>query len=139
MVVAAATEVRAAKRVALVIGNSAYQHTRVLPNPKNDATAIAEALRRIGFDKVTLKLDQDYTSLRRTLRDFGSAVEGADVAIVYYAGHGMELGGQNYLVPTDAKLVSDRDLEFEAVKLSTILHQVKPARQLRLVMLDAWV
>ncbi len=131
------SEAQTAKRVALVIGNSAYQHTRALPNPKNDASAIADALKRIGFDEVTLKLDQDYRSLRRSLRDFGSSVEGADVAIVYYAGHGMELGGDNYLVPTDARLLTDRDLEFEAVKLSTILRQVTPARRLRMVILDA--
>lgn len=131
------TPAAAEQRLALVIGNSAYKHTGVLPNPKNDATAVAEALERIGFDGVTLKFDQGYEALRRTIRDFGQAAKDADVAVVFFAGHGMEIAGQNYLVPIDAKLASDRDVEFEAVKLDTVLRQVESARKLRLVILDA--
>jgi TPR repeat protein/uncharacterized caspase-like protein len=127
----------AERKVALVIGNAAYQHTRVLSNPKNDAEAIAELLRRIGFDDVTLKVDLDYKSMRDTIRAFAAKVAGSDVALIYYAGHGIEGAGQNYLVPTDAKLVSDLDLEYEAITLSSVLTTVGQARKLKLVILDA--
>ncbi len=135
--VGGALEALAAKRVALVIGNSAYEHTRRLPNPKNDATAIAESLKRLGFDSVTLKLDQSYGPMRDTIRAFGREARNADVALIYYAGHGLELGRLNYLVPVDAKLETDDDLRFEAVTLDDVLLSVRRARQLRLVILDA--
>lgn len=131
-----APQAEAAKQVALVIGNSAYKHTRALPNPKNDAKAIASELRAIGFN-VELKLDAGYDSLRRALRDFANLAYGADVALVFYAGHGMELGGHNYLIPTDARLNRDVDTEYEAVKLSSVMRSVKGARRLGLVILDA--
>ncbi|MGI9383565.1 MAG: caspase family protein [Methyloligellaceae bacterium] len=135
--VAGLTPAFAEQRLALVIGNSAYKHTGVLPNPKNDAKAVAEALQRLGFDGVSLKLDLGYEALRRAIRDFGQASKDADVAVVFFAGHGLEIAGKNYLVPTDAKLKSDRDVEFEAIKLDTVLRQVENARKLRLVILDA--
>ena len=127
----------AEKRIALVIGNSAYEHTQQLPNPRNDALAIAKSLRRIGFDNVTLKLDLGYFAMRRAVQEFGRESKGADVALVFFAGHGLEVDGENYLVPTDAKLASDDDLEFEAVKLNTVLRRVRSASKLRLVILDA--
>ncbi len=130
-------ESQAAKRVALVIGNSAYAHTRKLPNPGNDATAIADKLKALGFDRVTLRNDLGYRDMRRTIRTFGSQARSADVAVVYFAGHGLEVGGQNYLVPTDAKLQSDNDLEYEAVTLGSVLREVRSARKLRLVILDS--
>ena len=131
------TPAMAEQRLALVIGNSAYKHTGVLPNPKNDAKAVAAAFERVGFDSVTLKFDLGYEAMRRTIRDFGESAKKADVAVVFFAGHGMEIAGKNYLIPTDAKLASDRDVEFEAVKLDTVLRQVESARKLRLVILDA--
>jgi uncharacterized caspase-like protein len=129
----------AEKHVALVIGNSAYQHTSVLPNPKNDAEAIARMLRQIGFAEadVALKTDLGYQALREELRVFAGRTAGADVAIVYYAGHGIEVGGENYLVPVDAKLASDRDLDWEAVSLASVLNVLGDARKLKLVILDA--
>ena len=136
-VMVASEGAEAAKRVALVIGNSAYQHTQVLPNPKNDARAIAAKLREIGFESVTLKLDLGYDPLRRALRSFEDLAVSADTAVVFFAGHGMELGGTNYLVPTDAKLRIDRHLEYEAVKLSSLMRAVNGAKRLRLVILDA--
>jgi hypothetical protein len=127
----------AAKRVALVIGNAEYKHTRPLPNPKNDADAIAKLLRDIGFDEVTLHVDLDYRSMREAVRLFGHVAHGAEIAIVYYAGHGLELAGENYLVPVDAKLVRDIDLGYEAVTLASMLDAASAARKLKLVILDA--
>jgi len=126
-----------ARRVALVIGNSEYQHTRVLPNPRNDAEAIAKLLRDIGFADVALKTDLAYRAMREELRAFAGKAGDADVAIVYYAGHGIEVAGENYLVPTDAKLARDLDLEYEAITLASVLNAVSDARKLKLVILDA--
>jgi uncharacterized caspase-like protein len=127
----------AEKRVALVMGNSAYQHTRALPNPKSDAGAIARLLGENGFADVTLKSDLDYRTMREVVRAFGAAAREADIALVYYGGHGIEVAGENYLVPVDAKLVRDTDLEYEAVTLGSVLNAVGSARRLRLVILDA--
>ncbi|HOV05031.1 MAG TPA: caspase family protein, partial [Kaistiaceae bacterium] len=127
----------AEKRVALVIGNGAYQATRPLPNPANDARAIAETLKRIGFDTVEVRLDQSFTDLRGTLRDFSRVARDSDVALVFYAGHGMEIGGVNYIVPVDARLQSDQDVPYEALPLDWVLAAIEPARRLRLVVLDA--
>jgi uncharacterized protein len=129
----------AEKRVALVIGNSSYKHTRALPNPKNDAEAVARLLHGIGFAEgdVMLAIDLGYQAMRETLRTFAEKAAGADIAIVYYAGHGIEVAGDNYLVPVDAKLARDRDLEYEAVNLSSVLDAVGEARKLKLVILDA--
>ena len=128
---------QAERRVALVIGNSAYQHTRALPNPKNDAEAVAKLLRDSGFAEVVLKLDLDYRAMREAVRAFRTKAREADVAMVYYAGHGIEVAGENHLVPIDAKLERDDDLQDEAVTLSTILGAVANARRLRLIVLDA--
>ena len=124
-------------RIALVIGNANYEHTQVLTNPRRDAKAIAAALTRIGFDYVRLKTDLNYDQMRRTIRSFGKRARRADVALVFYAGHGLEMGGQNYLLPVDARLLADDDLEFEAVTLESVLRQVRSASKLRLVVLDA--
>jgi uncharacterized caspase-like protein len=127
----------AEKRVALVIGNSAYQRTRALPNPRNDAGAIAKLLRDSGFAEVALRSDLDYRAMREAVRMFGDTARGADVALVYYAGHGLEVAGENYVVPVDAKLLRDFDLDYEAVALTLLLSAVDGARTLKLVVLDA--
>src|SRR5262245_8109993 len=127
----------AEKRVALVIGNSAYQHTRALPNPRNDAEAIAKLLRDNGFAEVALKSDLDYRAMREAVRHFANQAQAAEVALVYYAGHGLEVAGENYLVPVDAKLLRDFDLDFEAVPLTLLLGAVDGARKLKVVVLDA--
>ena len=93
----------AEKRVALVIGNSAYVHAPALPNPKNDAEALAAALTRLNFE-VFAGTDLDKPAMERLLRRFADAAEKADVALAYYAGHGLQVNGRNYLVPVDAKL-----------------------------------
>jgi uncharacterized caspase-like protein len=124
------------KRVALVIGNSGYQHTRPLPNPRNDAAALGKLLKQKGF-AVTLKIDLDYRAMREAVRAFSEAARESEVALVYYGGHGLEVGGQNYLLPTDAKLAREADLEYEVVSLASVLNAVSQARRLRLVILDA--
>jgi hypothetical protein len=124
------------KRVALVIGNTAYQFARPLPNARTDATAVSEAFTRVGFD-VTMASDLDYTALRDAIRRFGRAANEAEVAVVYFAGHGLETGGQNWLVPTSAELKSAVELEYEAVTLESVVQSVKGARRLRLIILDA--
>jgi tetratricopeptide (TPR) repeat protein len=128
---------RTEARVALVIGNSRYANTSPLTNPKNDATALASALERVGFTRVTLKLDLSREQVLQALKAFATESERADWAVVYFAGHGMEVGGVNYIVPVDAKLASDRDVTFEAVPLEQVLQAVDGARKLRLVVLDA--
>ena len=126
----------AEKRVALVIGNSDYAHASALPNTRNDALDIGATLERLGF-AVTRAPNQGYEGLRRGLQAFGRAAAGADVAVVFYAGHGIEVDKRNYLIPVDAKLASDRDVDFEAVPLDLVLRSVEGARRLRLVILDA--
>lgn len=127
----------AEKRVALVIGNSAYSKVEKLKNPANDARRLAGVLEEIGFDSVTLKLDQTYTALRRTLGKFSREAAGADIALIYFAGHGIEVGGTNYVIPTDAALSHVDDVEFEAVELKKLMSSLNRAGKLKLVILDA--
>lgn len=127
----------AGQRIALVIGNSRYSNTSPLINPKNDAEAVSKAFRAVGFNQVTLKLDLSREQLAATLKDFAAAADRADWAVIYFAGHGIEVGGNNYLVPVDAKFASDRDVSFEAVTLDQVLQSVEGASKLRLVILDA--
>ena len=127
----------AGKRVALVLGNSVYQNAPPLPNPVNDAAVIAAKLKEAGFDVVDSRRDLPAAETRRALRDFADAARDADIAVVYYAGHGLEVDGTNYLVPVDAKLERDTDVYDEALSLDRVLVAVEPAKQLRLVILDA--
>src|SRR5262249_50574909 len=90
------------RRVALVIGNARYRYAAQLPNPSNDAADIAQALRKLGFDVVEGR-DLDRHAMEDKVREFGRKVERADLALLFYAGHGMQVGGKNYLVPIDAK------------------------------------
>ncbi|MES2194570.1 MAG: tetratricopeptide repeat protein [Pseudomonadota bacterium] len=125
------------RRVALVIGNSAYRSVSPLSNPRNDAEAIARSLRNIGFATVTLALDATREKLMDALRAFAVEAENSDWSMVYYAGHGIEVGGVNYLVPVDARLAVDRDIEYEAVSVAQVLRAADGARKIKLVMLDA--
>ena len=127
----------AERRVALVIGNSAYKSVPRLTNPVNDATLIGGMFKKAGFDQVDIKLDLNAAEMRRALRDFGGSARETDVAVVYYAGHGLELDGTNYLIPTDATLETDSDVLDETLPLDRALFAVEPAKQLRLVILDA--
>ena len=135
VVFAAPSVVLADDRVALVVGNSTYAHIGRLPNPDNDARDISAALRRLGFE-VTTELDADRVELTEALRAFTRQSAGADVSLVFYAGHGIEMDGVNYLVPVDARLERDVDVRFETVTVDDLLVSTSGA-SLRLVILDA--
>jgi tetratricopeptide (TPR) repeat protein len=124
-------------RVALVIANSKYQRFGQLLNPKRDGAAIAEAFQRVGFRQVVVVEDQTREQLLAALRSFRELADPAEWAVIYYAGHGIEIDGVNYIVPVDAKLVSDRDVQDEAITLSRVLDTVERSTQLKLVILDA--
>ncbi|WP_158237652.1 caspase family protein [Bradyrhizobium forestalis] len=123
-------------RVALVIGNGAYEKVPELPNPTRDASDIARALERLDF-KVTQVKNATAQEMRKAVVEFGRTTEGADLAAVFYAGHGMEVGGENWLIPIGAELRSDTDIESEAISLRSVSLQVSKARKLGLVILDA--
>jgi tetratricopeptide (TPR) repeat protein len=125
------------RRIALIVGNGAYKSVPALDNPPRDAKLIAAALREVGFQTVSLSTDLTRNKFFEALRAFAGDAEKADWAVVYYAGHGFEIGGVNYLVPVDAKLAADKDAETEAVALEQVLAAVGGARRLRLVILDA--
>ena len=127
----------AEKRVALVIGNGSYAHIAGLPNVANDATAMAALFKAAMFDAVDVKQNLGVAELRLTLREFASRVADTDVAVLFYAGHGIEVGQVNYLIPVDARLVTDFDVEDETVPLDRVLQAMEPAKRLRLVILDA--
>jgi uncharacterized caspase-like protein len=127
----------AEKRVALVLGNANYQNVSHLPNPASDAAKLADVFKQARFDIVALRTDLKGNEMRRALREFGDKARDADVAVIYYAGHGMEVDGNNYLIPIDAMLERDTDVYDEAIPLDRLLVAVEPAKQLRLIILDA--
>jgi hypothetical protein len=127
----------AERRVALVIGNSAYKSVPRLANPANDATLVGGMFRKAGFDSVDVRLDLNVGEMRKALREFGGKARDAEVAVIYYAGHGIELDGTNYLIPTDATLETDSDVLDETLPLDRAMFAVEPAKQLRLIILDA--
>lgn len=132
------TAAHAKTRLALVVGNSAYRSTTPLTNPLNDARDMAAALKAAGFTVVEA-LDASKSQFDNALRTFADKLANADVALFFYAGHGLQVGAQNYLVPIDAHLERERDLEFEAVKLDFVLRQMEIDREGRtsIVILDA--
>jgi len=124
-------------RIALVMGNSVYKNVPALTNPARDADTIASSLRAVGFKTVQLRNDLTREKLTDALQSFAAEADKADWAVVYFAGHGLEVNGTNYLIPVDARLAADRDVEFEAVPLDRVMNAVSGAKRLRLVMLDA--
>ena len=127
----------AEKRVALVIGMSKYQQVPRLTNPARDADAMTSLFKKAGFDVVNNQRDLGIADLRRVIREFSDLSRDADIAVVYYAGHGIEVDGTNYLVPADAKLLSDFDIEDETISLDRVLKALDPVKRLKLVILDA--
>jgi uncharacterized protein len=126
----------AAERVALVIGMSHYENIPSLANTVNDANEIGKKLQSLGFS-VELAIDKPLTALVDTMNSFSFKAETADIAIVYYAGHGVELNGQNFLIPVDVKITKPSDIGNQAVTLKDMLATVQNARQLRIVILDS--
>jgi tetratricopeptide (TPR) repeat protein len=124
-------------RVALVIGNSKYKAVDPLGNPARDAKLVADALSRAGFSNVRTLVDGTRDDMTAALKKFSADAANADWAVIYYAGHGIEYDGNNFLVPIDVRYVDDADIPKESVPLDAVLNAVSPASKLRLVMLDA--
>ena len=127
----------AQKRVALVIGNGKYAHEGQLANPGNDARAVAAALKRIKFDDVQVVLDGDLKTMQSALAAFARSADAADLALVYYSGHGIEVDGQNYLMPTNSRLDDAADVDFETVSLELVLKAADRAGKVKMIVLDA--
>lgn len=126
----------ASDRIALVIGLGAYETIEPLKNTRNDARAIAGTLEGIGFD-VTLGIDVGSVEMRQLLDDFSFRSETADIALVYFAGHGVEVQGENFLIPVDARVTSNRDVQRQSLSLNQLLQAVERARKMRIVILDS--
>ena len=125
------------RRIALVIGNGKYENAGVLANPTNDADAVADLFAKAGFDSVDRRHDLGVVEFKRAVREFVDRAASADVAVVYYSGHGLEIGGVNYLIPVDAKLTSTLDMDDEAVSLDRVLVAAGHVKKLSLIILDA--
>jgi hypothetical protein len=136
IVTGTAPALAAEKRVALVIGNSTYENVSNLKNPANDAADLAAAFGRIGFD-VTVGVDMDYRKMRLALRDFAETANDADVVVIYFAGHGVEIENTNYLIPVNAELKRDRDVEFEAIRLDAVVNAISGTDGLKIILVDA--
>ena len=132
----AARDARADTRVALVVGNAKYEHADVLANTVNDAMAVSSVLKKAGFD-VDERDNLTVVEFKRAVRDFARTAANADIAVVYYSGHGVEFDGTNYLIPTDARLANDSDVEDEAIPLDRVLAATRAAKKLSLIILDA--
>jgi hypothetical protein len=124
-------------RVALVIGNGAYAAVGKLDNPTRDADAVAATFRSLNFKTVTVAKDLTRAKMLEAIEAFSREAGNADYAVIYFAGHGIEINGQNYLIPVDAALRRDRNIPDETVPLNRLLDEVQGARKLRLVILDA--
>jgi Caspase domain len=130
----------AEKRIALVVGNSAYQNIARLDNPRNDATLMAETLSGLGFALIggRAQLDLDKAALDTDVQNFGRQIQGADVALFYYAGHGVQVNGSNYLVPVGANPTREADVDFQMVDINLVLRQMQGSgTRLNMVILDA--
>jgi hypothetical protein len=126
----------AERRVALVIGNSAYT-TAPLKNPVHDASDMAQALRELGFD-VVYKENLNQPDMKRAIRALGEKLRSGAVGLFYYAGHGVQVRGENYLVPVDAKIESEEEVEYEGIHAGFVLAQMDSARNsMNIVILDA--
>lgn len=138
--VLSAAPAAAEKRVALVIGNSAYRNVTPLENPSKDARLMADTLSAIGFSLVggAAQLDLDKEAMADVVQRFGRQLDGADVALFYYAGHGVQVAGQNYLVPVGANPTRQTDVDWQMIELNKILNQMQGSgTRLNLVILDA--
>ena len=127
---------RAQRRVALVIGNSAYVNAPRLENPKNDASDLASTLRQLGFEVVESQ-DLSKSAMDRSIRDFADRLSGAEMSLFFYAGHGLQVDGQNYIVPVDARLTSSAALDFEMVRLDLVQRTMERESHSNIIILDA--
>jgi uncharacterized caspase-like protein len=137
MIAFASGSAMADRRVALILGNAKYEHADTLANTINDANAIAALLTNAGFDVVDERKNVGVVEFKRAVREFLNAATNADIAVVYYSGHGIEIGGINYLIPVDAKLANDYDVDDEAIPLDRLMLATQGAKKLSLIILDA--
>ena len=127
LAILSASPAAAEKRIALVVGNSAYQSVPRLDNPKNDALLVANTLGKLGFSLVGggAQVDLDKSRFDSVVQSFGNQLMGADVALFYYAGHGLQLRGTNYLVPITANPTRETDVDFQMVDVALVLRQME--------------
>ncbi len=130
------TPALAEKRVALVIGNAKYQHTVELKNPTNDARAVADALKSVGFEVIE-GLDLTEIGMQKAVSEFSAKLQTADVGLLYYAGHGLQVDGRNYLVPVDASLDNELQLQFQTISTNLILNVMESGKRISILLLDA--
>src|SRR5262249_38082941 len=135
---AAASGAQAGSRIALVIGNSAYAAVSPLANPKNDAALMAKTLRSVGFE-VTEVVDADQRTMKQALLDFGRKLRGGvDASLFYYSGHGVQASGENYLIPVDAAIKDEGELDLQAVNVNAFLQVMDGSTaKVNIVILDA--
>ncbi|WP_163162755.1 caspase family protein [Bradyrhizobium uaiense] len=129
-------EAFAGTRLALVLGNSKYQAVPVLGNPANDAADLATALRGMGFSVIEAR-DGTRGAMANAVRDFSTRLSSADVALFFYAGHGLQMNGENYLVPVDAKIDTPADVRFNTVNLTDIQQEMEGTGRANIIILDA--
>ena len=126
----------AGTRLALVLGNSKYQNVPALENPANDAQDLAQALRSLGFDVIEQR-DANRDAMAKAVHDFSDRLPGAEVALFFYAGHGLQMNGENYLIPVDAKIQNPADVRFSTINLSDIQQEMESAGRTTIIILDA--
>ena len=126
----------AERRVALVIGNGAYSDAAKLPNPANDARAMSEALKRLGFE-VRLVMDATQADLLSAIDDYSKLLPGTSASVLFYAGHGIQLEGQNYLLPVDIKVLNERSIRYGAIDVSEIVAEMERSSPVNVIVLDA--
>jgi len=129
-------DARADRRVAFVIGNSEYRNIPALKNPDNDVDDVSNTFRQAGFN-VFLAKDVTRLQFEEQFRNYLAAADGADLAVVYYSGHGFQIGGENFLIPVDASLKDAADIEVQAVKLDDVLEQLRSKSKIQVIILDA--
>lgn len=130
------TEACAGTRLALVLGNGNYQAVPALGNPANDAADLAQSLRSVGFEVIEQR-DATRDAMAKAVRDFSERLRGADVALFFYAGHGLQMNGENYLLPVDAKIETPADVRFNTLNLTDIQQEMEGAGRANIIILDA--
>ncbi len=129
-------QAHAGTRLALVLGNAKYEAVPALDNPSNDAADLAQALRSVGFEVIEQR-DANREAMAKAVRDFSERLRGADVALFFYAGHGLQMNGENYLLPVDARIESAADVRFNTINLSDIQQEMEGSGRANIIILDA--
>lgn len=125
-----------AKNVALIIGNSNYDYSSTLKNQLNDSLLVSASLKAAGFDEIKISHDSNFAKMNETLREFALLSSDAEIAIIYYAGHDIESKGQNWLIPTDARLKADTDLHYETIEINNVIKSMQGAKT-KILVIDA--